>query len=115
MKQRPLKTMRGLIIKQEFLDLILSGRKDWELRGNCARIRGPIALIESGSGLVVGRCSLIDVLGPLSLKQLKGNANHLGCEPSDVSIYYEKTYAWVLSGAKRLARPVRYKHPQDGN
>jgi hypothetical protein len=104
--------MNGLIIKQEFLDRILSGRKDWELRGSNSRIRGPIALIESGSGLVVGRATLIDVIGPLSLRTLKSKARHLGCNANEVSRSYSKTFAWVLKGASRLPRPVAYQHPQ---
>jgi hypothetical protein len=104
--------VRGLIIQREFLDLILSGRKDWELRGSRSRIRGEIALIESGSGLVVGRATLTDALGPLSIRTLRENAKHLGRRPAEISKHYAKTFAWVLAGAKRLKRPVKYRHPQ---
>jgi len=104
--------MRGLVIKRQFVDLILSGRKDWELRGSRSRIRGVIGLIESGSGLVVGHATLADVVGPLSLAELKASARHLGCRSNEISLYYAKTFAWVLTDAKRLARPVEYRHPQ---
>ena len=104
--------MRGLIIQREFLDLILSGRKDWELRGTGSSIREKIALIESGSGSVVGRAILSDALGPLTLGELRANARHLGCKRSEVVKPYAKTFAWVLTRAKRLARPVKYRHPQ---
>lgn len=104
--------MRGLIIKQEFLDRILAGRKDWELRGSRTQLRGSIALIESGSGTVVGLCTLADVIGPLSLAELKKNARHVGCKPNEISLYYKHTFAWVLRDAKRLVRAVPYRHPQ---
>jgi hypothetical protein len=104
--------MRGLIIKQEFLDLILCGRKDWELRGSPTNVAGAIALIQAGSGTIVGRADLDSVFGPLSLGDLKANASHLGCRPAEVSKYYPKTYAWVLKNAKRLKRPIPYRHPQ---
>lgn len=40
---------KGLIIKKEWLDLILSGEKHWEMRSNITLIRGDIALIQSKS------------------------------------------------------------------
>ena len=61
----------GLIIKKEHLEKILRGEKTWEVRGRATRRRGPIGLIESGSGLVVGACSLIDVEGPLTLADFR--------------------------------------------
>jgi hypothetical protein len=104
--------MHGLIIKQEPLDLILSGQKDWELRGSRTNIDGTIALIQSGSGTIVGRAELDGVLGPLSLGELRANAKHLGYTPAEIFKYYPKTYAWVLKNAKRLKRPISYRHPQ---
>ena len=104
--------MRGLIIGQEPLDRILSGQKVWELRGSRTKIRGPIALIESGSGTVVGRCILADVIGPLSVAELKWNARRLGQKPGEISRYYDRTFAWVLRDVRRLARPIPYRHPR---
>lgn len=70
--------MNGLLIKKNPLDMILAGRKSWEIRGSATRLRGPVALIESGSGTVVGTCELTNVVGPLSLRQLQANASKLG-------------------------------------
>ena len=104
--------VRGLLIKREFMELILAGKKEWELRGSRSQIRGPIALIESGSGTVVGTCTLDDVIGPLTLKEMQGNAKRIGCKASDLtSKYYQNTFAWVLGNVESLSRPVPYKHP----
>ena len=47
--------MYGLIIKKKWLELILNGKKNLEIRGSDTKhINEPIALIESGSGLVIG-------------------------------------------------------------
>ena len=81
------KRLRGLVIQREFLDLIFAKKKDWELRGSNSNMRGRIALIESGLGLLVGQACMID------------------------GKYYEETHAWVLKGARRLKRAVKYKHP----
>jgi hypothetical protein len=53
-----------ILVKQPWIDKILSGQKRWELCGSWPRIRGPIALIQSGTGTVVGVCELAGVLKP---------------------------------------------------
>lgn len=53
-------TMKGLVIKQPWIDYILSGNKIWEIRSTNTNIRGKIELIQSGSGLVVGSCEIVD-------------------------------------------------------
>jgi len=102
----------GLLIRKEWLDLILSGHKTWEIRGNATKTRGRIALIESGSGTVIGTCELADVVGPLGEKELKSNASKLGVRPDVIrGTPYRTTYAWVLRSVHRLPRPVPYTHP----
>jgi hypothetical protein len=104
--------MQGLLTRKQWLNMILSGRKTWEIRGNATMTRGRIVLIESGSGTVVGKCDLVDVVGPLSLHQLKANASKIGVEPKVIDgTPYRNTYAWVLDSAVRLPRPIPYNHP----
>lgn len=91
----------------------MSGSKTWELRASATKIRGKIALIQSGSGLVVGTCDLVDVKGPLSLADLKASTHRHRVSASDFgdTLPYQRTHAWVLANAHRLASPVSYKHP----
>ena len=63
--------MKGLIIRQPWVGKILRGAKAWEIRGFQTKIRRPIALIQSGTGTVVGVCDVVDVHGPLSLEELR--------------------------------------------
>jgi hypothetical protein len=100
---------RGLLVLKEPLDKILNGTKTWEIRGKRTARRGPIALIESKSGHVVGSCELVDVVGPLTLPELHRNARRAGFLPSQLP--YARTYAWVVRNAQRLAKPVPYQHP----
>ena len=72
------KLTHGLLILKEPLDKILAGIKTWEIRGKATARRGPIALIESKSGRVVGTCDLVDVVGPLTLADLQRNARRTG-------------------------------------
>jgi hypothetical protein len=103
---------RGLIIGSPYIDWILAGKKTWEIRGSYTHVLGRIALIRSGSGLVVGTCELVDVVGPLTLQKLRTNASKLNRSKSEIrSLPYETTYAWVVRDVRKLKRPRRYKHP----
>lgn len=99
----------GLLILKEPLDKILAGTKTWEIRGKATARRGPIALIESKSGHVVGTCDVVDVVGPLTLAELQRNARRTGFRPDELP--YATTYAWVVRDARRLPEPVPYRHP----
>lgn len=103
---------RGLIIRSPYVDWILAGKKTWEIRGRRTHVRGRIALIRGGSGFIVGTCEITNVVGPLTLRELRKNARKLAEPKSEIkSLPYERTYAWVLKNARKLRRPRRYKHP----
>ena len=100
----------GLIVTRKWLDLILSGQKTWEIRSTPTTKREVVALIESGSGYVLGEARITDSL-VVSLTDLQNNvAKH---RVEDLSIItYSKPHAWVLTEAKRYKEPQPYKHPQ---
>lgn len=106
--------MDGLIIKKHWLDLILSGKKTWEIRGSNTKKRGEIALIESGSGQVVGVCSLVDS-HPVTLDDMERNIDKHQIEPDLVTIthhlQYKYPHAWVLDDVWEIV-PKKYNHPQ---
>jgi len=104
--------MKGLMIKREYADLILSGAKTWEIRGQVTAERGRIALLASGTKLVVGTCEILDVVGPLTLGELRANVGRLGVPGAMVPrLPYAKSLAWVVGNPVRLKRPVPYRHP----
>jgi len=101
----------GLIIKKFWIDKIFSGEKIWEIRGTRTHKRGRIALIQSGSGMVIGEVDLVNCLGPLNESQFKLNitkhcSSHLFSEVS-----YKNVFAWVLENPVRYAEPKLYSHP----
>ena len=53
---------RGLIIKGKWLDKIFAKKKVWEIRSSPTNIRGRIFLVQSGSGMVVGECNIVDCI-----------------------------------------------------
>jgi len=101
--------------KSPHVENILSGKKTWDIRGSNTNIRGEIALIKSGSGMVVGMCEITDVIGPLEFSDLEVNIDK-HCVPKDqlerVFGKYKKLYAWVLLKGHKLDVPVKYQHPQ---
>jgi hypothetical protein len=105
--------VKGLLVQTPWVDLILDGVKTWELRGSRTSVRGPIALIRSGSKTIVGTCELVDVLGPLSKSELLRTVEFhaVPVERLAAGSRYARTYAWVLRNPVRLARPVPYRHP----
>lgn len=106
--------MNGLIIKSPHIEKILDGKKTWEIRGSNTNVRGEIALIKSGSGMIIGTCELVDVIGTLTLEELINNADKSCSDVQKLKVnglYYKNTYAWVLQNAKYLEKPVPYKHP----
>jgi hypothetical protein len=103
--------MKGLIIKSPWIELILEGKKTWEIRGSNTKIRGPIALIKSGSGKVFGEVDII-ASRELYLKDSQ-ESRKFHCVESEYSpkLPYKKTYAWVMDNPITYKEPIPYKHP----
>lgn len=109
-KDRP----RGLVILEPWIDLILSGRKTWEMRKIRTTRRGPIALIRKGSLTIVGTAELVTCLDALDAVTFAASAENHGIMPGQQQSIFEAGYRrpWVLRNARRLERPVRYLHPK---
>lgn len=101
---------RALIVRQPWIELILSGQKTWEMRSTGTSIRGRIGLIEQGTGLIVGECSLDHVGEPIDRFNL-GYGHHLH-KVDDFELLEKWRFPWVLSGAVRYKTPIEYSHPK---
>ena len=104
--------MRGLIVRTPWVDYLLDGTKTWEIRGSATSIRGRIALIRGGSGLVVGTIDLVDCLPLTRDEYLQGEAYHRIPASQTDSISYKHIYAWVVDNPNPLKEPVSYQHPR---
>ncbi len=105
--------MKCLIVKKEWLDLILSGEKVWEMRSRMTKVRGRIGLIESGSGLIVGECELtgcsdLSYTHPENIQSIY-HLKHRVLNPDQLKRWNK---AWRVKKAKRYDKPIPYKHPQ---
>lgn len=100
---------RALIVKKEWLDKILDGSKPWELRSTKTNIRGRIALIESGTGLIVGEITLYGC-SPTPIPKNKKLIKYHRVE--NLELLDKWKYAWYLKDAERYEKPIPYVHPQ---
>lgn len=101
--------MKALIIRQPWIDMILSGHKSWEMRSRPTKIRGEIALIEAGTGLVVGACNLTES------RTVPINADDtyiMFHGVYDIELLKQWPYPWTLNNVQRLSNPVPYTHPK---
>ncbi len=103
--------MDGLIIKKRHLDQILTGQKTWEIRGSNTKKRDTIALIEAGTGFIVGTCNIVDSK-PLTDDDIEQNGDKHQLSKTDLFFFqYKNPHAWKLKNAKRIT-PVKYNHPK---
>jgi len=101
--------MKGLIIKSPYIELILSGKKKWEIRGSKTNVRGPICLIKSGSKKIFGEVTLVDCI-ELDLEMYNKYCLKLyGKEENKLP--YKRTYAWVVENPVIYDTPKDYIHP----
>lgn len=101
---------RALIIKKQYLDLILDNQKTWEMRSTRTNIRGKIGLIESGTGLIVGEANLIGCGVAMDLDYL--SIRMCLHQIEDLDLLKKWKYPWALAYAKRYDEPISYDHPQ---
>lgn len=105
--------MKGLIIDEPWISMILSGFKTWEMRSRMTTHRGPIALIQKGTGLIVGVAYLTNSTGPLTLRAISANAarHKVPLAEFEAGKAAKWNVAWHLERPKRLSTPVNYRHP----
>jgi len=105
---------RGLLVRDPYASQILNGEKIWELRGRPTQIRGPVAIVKSGTGRAFGTANLVRVLGPLDLEDLVDAPELPSSEREELrrcGLPYPKTYAYVVTDPRWFERPIPYKHP----
>lgn len=102
--------VRGLIVREEYIRLILSGRKRWEIRRTNTRVRGLVALVSRG--MLYGFVEIVDSF-PVDVEELKERADMHGVEPGFVERYAagrRRLYVWVVERPLRLPRPVPVRY-----
>lgn len=102
----------GLIIDDPWIEYILNGTKDWEMRSTSTAKRGWIGLIRKGTGQVHGVALLEGAGEPLSDTEMIATFAHhripaVKIRNGEVANW---RVPWKLSEVRRLAKPVPYQH-----
>ena len=105
--------MKGLIIREPWIGMIMDGSKTWELRTQHTTVRGEIALIRKGTGQIVGVADLIDSLPQLGPQALAESVQFHGVPPSEQASVIANgwLFPWLIVNARPLSSPVPYLHP----
>lgn len=101
---------RALIVRKQWIDLILSGEKTWEMRSKPTSNKGWIGLIEAGTGLIVGKAFLVSGHEKPSMDDLICNSDKHRVE--DMPLLDKWRYVWQLEQAERFKVPIPYNHPR---
>ncbi|CAL1141553.1 unnamed protein product, partial [Cladocopium goreaui] len=115
---------RALIIKRKWAELILSGEKTWEVRGEPTTKRGRIAIAQAGSKQLVGEVTLAECFligeqpspgiwvstGPPSQYIWAPDNANKHCITDQSSVNYKKAYAWVMEHVRKYPAPRPYTH-----
>ena len=100
-----------LVVKNPWLDLILAGKKIWEIRDAQTKQRGKIHLALSGAGgRIAGQCHITDSFAIDKCMLAKHVAKH--CVKDLATMKYRRPHVWVLSKARRYKKPFEYSHPR---
>jgi len=103
--------VKGLIIDEPWISLIVSGEKTWEMRSRNTGLRGRIGLIRKGSKTVIGLADLVDTLPKLPHSELRASFAKHRVPEAEIDENFKWSTAWVLQRARSLEQPVPYLHP----
>lgn len=109
--------MKGLVIRQPWIGMILNGEKTWEMRSQPCRHRGPVALIEKGSGTVVGLAKIVNDLPPLSELEMHEHSTKHRIPKGQIEDAVRAGWIrpWVISDVAKLQQAVPYRHTSGGS
>jgi hypothetical protein len=101
--------MKCLKIDDEWLKLILSGKKTWEIRRTNTSFRGRIALGNTKSKKREGYATIIDSI-EMPVQELKkhGDKHQANCFLDGYANGRKTLFAWVLKDIKTEPNPKPY-------
>lgn len=103
-------TKKILVVRNPWLDLILSGTKTWEVRDVQTKKRGKIHLALSGAGgRIVGQCCITDSFAINKSKLGRSFRKHR--IKNLALITYQRPHVWVLAKPHRYQTSFACSHP----
>ncbi|MEW4459324.1 hypothetical protein AB1K42_14620 [Roseibium algicola] len=107
-----MKVTRGLIIADPWIEHILEGQKDWEMRAQATSHRGWFGLIRKGSGQGVGLARLTECGLPLSPDEMIASHEHHRIPETMIRSGAVSRWIipWKLADFRPLEQPVSYEN-----
>ncbi|CAE6960638.1 RPL15 [Symbiodinium sp. CCMP2592] len=115
----------AFIIKSKWAEMIFSGQKTWEIRGETTKKRGPVGIIVTGTSSISGQVSITDSFPVGSWNGHEwlrcGREEHFlwaehnmpkHCIEDQAALSYKTAYAWVLECPVRYTVPVLFNRPR---
>ncbi len=102
--------MEGLIVKQPFAEMIIDGKKEWELRSRCPpskKLGKDLYLLSSGK--VLGKIQ-IDTHWVANKSDLEENT-HKHCSETSFLPKHHSSHVWKVRVTKKFLHPKKYLHP----
>ena len=109
---RPAAEMQALYVRPPWADLLLTGKKAWEIRSRRTYKRGTMAIVESGTREISGTCDLANSIELLPTDFLLASDKHLIGKADAQKMMYDGLHAWVVENPVRFARPVPFTPPR---
>ena len=112
MMLRGMEISRGLLVREPWISLILSGEKIWEMRSRRTRIKGNIALIRQGSGHICATANLLGSLEKIEKDQFEKKWFYHRIPHDQTSRCVERgwLFPWVLSDVVMSYVLIPYNH-----
>lgn len=100
-----------LIVDGPWAQLIVQGKKTWEIRSQTTMIRERIGIALKGTHLLIGEASVIDSF-ELSDEMIRDNFEKRRVEHVEEYVGDGPAYAWVMSNAREYTQAKEYVRPQ---
>ena len=103
--------MDGLIVNQPYANLIIDGKKKWELRTRkppTDKINSEVYLLSAGK--MLGTIKITNTEGPLGIDELKNNYSLHRSYIEDLNDDFV-SYAWNIDICNVFDEPKKYFHP----
>ena len=102
--------MDGLIIKKYWIDKIFLNNTI-EIRSSNTKKTGRFALIESGSGCIVGDAYITHTI-KIRDEEHFNNLRHIHNIPGKMEkLNYKNVWGWILHSIYKYPKPIPYTHP----
>ena len=102
----------ALLVKPIFVDLMLDGKKTWEVRTKITYKRGRIHLAKVGTGQLSGSVCIVDCISVPVAHLPRHCDKHCIDDPLLMFAGHSRVFAWVLEAPDTFTATYSFQHPR---